>query len=663
MGALVAREQPTTPQTPGGPDELLRLRLAVEASGEIIFMTDARGVITYVNPEFVRVYGYQPSEAIGRTPRMLKSGAMATDAYAPFWQKLLAKKIVRQEFTNRTKSGALVHVDSSANPIFNGSELVGFLAVQRDITERKATEAALRDSEHRYRTLAEAAHDSIFIVNRSGEIEYANTVSSARFGISSEAAIGQRLHDVFTGETADEMWRALSTVFATRSRHYVECRFDTPKGDLWLGTWLVPMADTATDPAAVMGVARDITEQKRLERQFLQAQKMEAIGQLTGGIAHDFNNLLTAILGYSELLLGRDDAEPGILADVQEIKKAGERASRLTRQLLTFSRKQVTRSEVLDLNELVRDLHKMLGRVINEDIRLDIIAAPNLERIKADPSQIDQLIVNLVVNARDAMPRGGTLCVATANVELDADFARRRQGAVPGRYVSLSVQDDGCGMTPDVLAHVFEPFFTTKPAGQGTGLGLATVYGIVKHCGGYVAIDTEPGKGTNVTAYLPSVRDEAVSAVVRRTYPTTLVGTETILLVEDEHGLRTLMQRTLEQHGYLVLNAANVTEALQIAESRGMPIDLLLTDVVMPGLSGPDLARRIVRFHPAIKLLYVSGFANVADSLHKQGTLLPKPFTPVTLAARVRECLDAQEGVANYETRPPVDRAVGVRKT
>ena len=643
MGALVAQQDRIAPHTPAGPEELLRLRLAVEASGEIVFMTDPRGIITYVNPEFVRVYGYEPSEAIGRTPRLLKSGAMAADEYEPFWQQLIARRVVRKEFTNRTKSGTLVHVDSSANPIFNGSELVGFLAVQRDITARKATEAALRESEYRYRTLADAAHDSIFIVGPTGEIEYANIASIERFGVAGDGPIGKRLHDVFPPGTADEMWRELSTVFATRARHYFECRFATSNGDLWLGTWLVPMSDGASDPRAVMGVARDITEQKRLERQFLQAQKMEAIGQLTGGIAHDFNNLLTAILGYSELLLGRTDVEPSVLADVEQIKKAGERGGRLTRQLLTFSRKQVTTPQVLDLNAVVREIHKMLRRVINEDIDLEIVAGPDLDRVKADVGQIDQLILNLAVNARDAMPRGGTLRVATANVHLDTEFARRHVGAVPGGYVSLTVQDTGCGMTRAVLAHVFEPFFTTKPAGQGTGLGLATVYGIVKQSGGYVSIASEPNRGTTVTVYLPRVDEEAAPPPVQPPRARTLAGRETILLVEDEPGLRMLMHRVLQQHGYVILNAANVTEALEIARGRQTPIDLLVTDVVMPGLSGPELAQRVVVSQPAIKLLYVSGFADVAAEAlrHRHAPLLAKPFTALTLAERVRACLDS----------------------
>jgi two-component system, cell cycle sensor histidine kinase and response regulator CckA len=649
----VASDQPSAASDSDASKQVLNLRLAVEASSEVIFMTDTAGTITYVNPAFVRVYGYEPSEVVGReTPRILKSGLRSADEYTDFWQQLKACQVVRGEFINRTKAGDLVHIDNSANPIVDHGRLVGFLAIQRDITQRKATEAALRQSEHRYRTLAEAAHDSIFIINRGGELEYANTVSMERFGIRSEDAIGKRLHDLFPEETADEIWRDVSTVFETRVRQYFEGRFETPDGELWLGTWLVPMTDDGAEPYSIMGVARDITEQKRLERQFLQAQKMEAIGQLTGGIAHDFNNLLTAILGYSELILALPGLAPEIAADVKEVTKAGERASRLTRQLLTFSRRQVTTPQALNLHDIVCELQKLLGRVINEDIRLDIVAGHPLERVRADAGQIEQLIVNLVVNARDAMPQGGTLKVETANVDLDDRFVRRHAGAVPGHYVALSVQDTGCGMTTDVLAHVFEPFFTTKPAGKGTGLGLATVYGIVKQSGGYVVIDSEPGAGTTVTAYFPVVHEESAVFVPQSLSAEAAGGTETILVVEDEAGLRLLMQRALQQRGYVVLNAANVAEALDIAESHAAAIDLLLTDVVMPGLSGPDLAQRVVRLHPAIKVLYVSGFANLAQggSLSRKAALLPKPFTPQSLAARVRECLDRPD-VPNGVTR------------
>jgi two-component system cell cycle sensor histidine kinase/response regulator CckA len=625
--------------------ELIKLRLAVEASGEVIFMTDADGTITYVNPEFVRLYGYGPSELIGRsTPRILKGGSVSSEDYSSFWRELRSREVVRREFVNRTKAGVTVQIEGSANPILMNGELVGFLAVQRDVTARKATEAALRESEARYRALAEAAHDSIFIVTSDGRIEYANAVSLERFGLQA-GSIGQRLHEVFAPAAADEMWRELSTVFASGARHYFETGFDCPAGEIWLGAWIVPLARDETQPAAVMGVARDITDRKRLEREYAQAQKMEAVGRLAGGIAHDFNNLLTAILGYSEFLVDALRSQPHLAADVNEIKTAGERASRLTRQLLTFSRKQTFSPKVLDLNGVVTELQKMLQRIIGEDVLLDLEAEPQLAPIKVDPGQMEQLIVNLAVNARDAMPRGGSLRIRTANAELDTEFARRHEGAAPGRYVALSVQDSGCGMTADVLAHAFEPFYTTKPEGKGTGLGLSTVYGIVKQSGGYITIDSRPGAGTTVTTYLP-VAGEAPSALPGDQDPVKrLTGTETILLVEDEPGLRRLMQRTLQQYGYTVLNSLTPLDAIAVAATHPMPIDLLLSDVVMPGLCGPDLAQRIRRLRPAVKVLYVSGFAGheVFDggSVAAKGGLLAKPFTPHALATIVRECLDA----------------------
>ena len=617
-------------------DELFTLRMAVEASGEVIFMTDASGTITYVNPEFVRLYGYPSSEVVGRaTPRILKGGAATPDEYQAFWKQLANNEVVRREFVNRTKSGELVQVESSANPIFTAEGRVGFLAIQRGITARKATEAALRESERRYRTLAEAAHDSIFIVNHEQRIEYANAISAERFGISSQDAIGKRLSELFPAVTAEEMWRELSIVFASGQRHSFETRFDTPDGELWLETWVVPMSGDGTAPDAVMGVARDVTDRKRLERQFLQAQKMEAVGQLAGGIAHDFNNMLTAIIGYSELLLDRVRHDEALADDVEEIKRAGDRASRLTRQLLAFSRKQVWAPQVLDVNGVLADLHKMLGRVIGEDVRLEIAAAPDLDRVKVDPSQIEQVVVNLAVNARDAMPKGGTLTITTRNVELDRFFVQRHVGAVAGKYVAITVQDSGCGMTAEVLAHVFEPFFTTKPAGKGTGLGLATVHGIVKQSGGYITIDSAPGAGTTVTTYLPSVNVTPAPA-----------GSETILLVEDEPGVRQLMQRTLERSGYTVLKAPTATDAIAIAAHHRRPIDLLVSDVVMPDVSGPDVAQRISTLHPAMKVLFVSGFTHHIAiepcSMSPRAAFLAKPFTPLALTVKVRECLDAR---------------------
>ena len=632
--------------TDPSPETLLRLRMALEASGEVIFMTDQRGIINYVNPEFVRVYGYTADEVVGlHTPRILKGGGTPANEYAAFWHRLTNQQVVRREFVNRTKTGAMVHVESSANPIVADGTCLGFLAVQRDVTQRQAIEKALRESEARYRTLAEAAHDSIFIVNRQSEIVYANTVSLERFGRRSDDAIGKKLHEVFPKATADEMWCGLLEVFETGERLRFETRFDTPHGDLWLETWVVPMPSEGAEPQSVMGVSRDISERKRLERQFVQAQKMEAIGRLAGGVAHDFNNLLTAIVGYSELVLLRVNQDAALAADVIEIKKAGERASRLTRQLLMFSRQQVLEPRILDLNLVVSDLKKMLDRLIGEDVHIDLEAAPELECVKADPGQVEQLILNLVVNARDAMPQGGQVRLMTANAAFDEKSAARHPGATPGRYVSLAVADTGCGMTPEILAHVFEPFFTTKPPGKGTGLGLATVFGVVKQSGGFLTIESAPGVGTTVTTFLP-VADASARTGSGPRQGQTENGRETILLVEDEQGIRRLMQRTLEERGYTVIAAESAADAMAVAESYAGAIDLLVSDIIMPDVAGPELAQRMVRLRPTMRVLYVSGFPNRLglgrNGMSAKATFLPKPFAPSALAIKVRECLDSR---------------------
>jgi two-component system cell cycle sensor histidine kinase/response regulator CckA len=621
----------------------LHLRTALEASGEVIFMTDRSGIFSYVNPEFVRVYGYTAAEVVGvHTPRILKGGATPPDDYAAFWRRLATHEVVWREFVNRTKTGELVHVESSANPVVSDGTCVGYLAVQRDITRRKATETALRESEARYRTLAEAAHDLIFIVDRESHIVYANTASLEPFGKRSEEVLGRKLHDVFPAATAAQMLSELAGVFDTGERQRFETRFDTLHGELWLETWLVPMPNAGAGPVAVMGVSRDFTGRKQLEQRFLHAQKMEAIGRLAGGIAHDFNNLLTAILGYSDLVLDRVRDDVSLVADVEEIKKAGDCAARLTRQLLAFSRQQVLEPQVLDLNILVADVQKMLGRVIGEDVSLEVVAVPNLERVKVDPGQVEQIILNLAVNARDAMPLGGRIRLATANAIVDEDLARRHDGAMPGRYVSLAVADTGCGMSPEVLAHVCEPFFTTKPPGKGTGLGLATVFGVVQQSGGFLTIASALGAGTTVTTYLPvavDVPDNGRTPAPRGSGN----GNETILLVEDEPGVRQLMQRTLEGRGYSVLAPASTSDAVTLAESSAGEIDLLLSDVVMPEMSGPALAQRIVLLRPGIRVLFVSGFPNrdgfETDLISGKAAFLAKPFTPLALALKVRECL------------------------
>ncbi|MBI4483969.1 MAG: response regulator [Acidobacteria bacterium] len=399
---------------------------------------------------------------------------------------------------------------------------------------------------------------------------------------------------------------------------------------------------------AVLRAVREVeehSERKKLEEQLRQAQKMEAIGQLTGGIAHDFNNLLTVINGYADLSLARLPEKDPAHKHLEEIRKAGHRAASLTHQLLAFSRQQILEPKVLDLNAIVVEMEKMLRRLIGEDIELACALAPDLGRVKADSGQIEQVIMNLAVNARDAMPQGGKLTIETANVELDEAYARNHVAVRPGAYVLLAVSDTGCGMDKEVQSHLFEPFFTTKEPGEGTGLGLSTVYGIVKQSGGNIWVYSEPGHGATFKIYLPAVEEVVAVASPEGARPLAMGGSETILLAEDDEPVRNLARQILEMHGYTVLEAQNGREALEICKRHEGPIHLMVTDVVMPQMSGRDLADRAAQLRPGIKLLYLSGYTGKAIVQH--GVLEPgvaflqKPFTPDALARKVREVLDA----------------------
>ena len=386
---------------------------------------------------------------------------------------------------------------------------------------------------------------------------------------------------------------------------------------------------------------------RRSEEQLRQSQKVEAIGRLAGGIAHDFNNLLTIINGYTELLLARLPSQDRTSRDINEIRKAGMRAASLTRQLLAFSRKQILEPKILDMNAIVVELEKMLQRLIGEDVRLTIAQAPGLRRIKADPGQVEQVIMNLVVNARDAMPQGGNLTLETSNVDLDEAYAARHVGVRPGAYVMLAVSDTGCGIDKESMTHIFEPFYTTKGPGKGTGLGLSTVYGIVKQSGGNVWAYSEPGRGTTFKIYLPQAegtvdrqpRDGQRAGIAR--------GSETLLLVEDQKELRELVREMLEMNGYTVVAAGDGLEALEICQRHEGRIDLMLSDVVMPQMGGRELAQRLATLRPEMKVLYMSGYTSNAIVHHgilDPGTvLLQKPFTPDGLARKVREVLDGDQ--------------------
>jgi signal transduction histidine kinase/DNA-binding NarL/FixJ family response regulator len=391
----------------------------------------------------------------------------------------------------------------------------------------------------------------------------------------------------------------------------------------------------------------DVTETRTLELQFRQAQKMEAIGRLAGGIAHDFNNLLMVISGYSEFLLERLGPDPQLRGPAQEISNATQRATSLTRQLLAFSRKQMLAPKVLDLNEVVAENLKMLTRMIGEDIDLVMVPGPGLGAVRADPGQIDQVIMNLAVNARDAMPQGGKLTIETANVTLDENFARTHTPLTPGDYIMIAISDTGIGMDGETQSRIFEPFFTTKGA-KGTGLGLSTVYGIVKQSGGFIFVDSQPQRGTAFRTYFPRVdaREEAAAAQDSLSLPRRDHGQETILLVEDETHLRRLARQYLETQGYKILEAEDGAAALQIVDGHQGAIDLLLTDVIMPGMNGRVLATNIAKLLPDIRVLYMSGYTENAighaGTLDAGVNLLQKPFSLPALKDRVREVLDSE---------------------
>jgi signal transduction histidine kinase/ActR/RegA family two-component response regulator len=427
--------------------------------------------------------------------------------------------------------------------------------------------------------------------------------------------------------------REHETEILARDGRWIECRFS-----------LALLRDAAGTTIGTLAILEDTSERKRLEAQLRQAQKMEAVGRLAGGIAHDFNNLLAVIMGHSDLIksvLRKGDA---LAHDVEQIRRASERAASLTRQLLAFSRRQFLQPQVIDVNTLVGNLATMLHRLIGEDIQLDLRLDPAAGRVSADPGQLEQVVMNLTVNARDAMPQGGQLTLETGPAMLDHAFVMAHPGSSAGAHVRLSIRDTGCGMGPEVLSHLFEPFFTTKEPGRGTGLGLSTVYGIVKQHRGYIDVQSEPGQGSTFSVYLPRV--DAKPAAERATPRERLRpgGRETVLFVEDEVALRDLMHRVLTKGGYTVLAAGDGLEALALVEGHQGRIDLVVTDVVMPRMSGPELATRLRARDPAIRLLYVSGYT--ADQLRSQtdlgadATLLPKPFTSDGLLRKVREVLD-----------------------
>ena len=622
-----------------------RFRALIEHGADAIALLSPDGAVLFLSHSAEKLFGFAPSELVGRSALEL----LHPDD-GPRLQALLADPAGRRG-APLTIELRLLHRDASWRAaeavVVNrlGEPAVGAIVVNfRDISERKEAEQALRDSEEQYRSLVEGVRDVIFALSPDGVIASLNPAFETITGSPRGQWLGQPFDQLVHPEDLPLALELFGRVVRGEPRPTAQFRIRTSRADYRLAEFSATAQLRDDRLIGILGIGRDVTERVLLEQQLRQAQKMEAVGRLAGGIAHDFNNILTAITGYADLLLEDLAPQDPRRQDAEEIHKAADRATGLTRQLLAFSRQQVLQPRVLDLNALVSELEKMLRRLLGEDVKLATVLAPTLGRVRADAGQLEQVIMNLAVNARDAMPTGGKLTIETGDVEFDGGYAAEHYPAPPGKYAMLAVSHTGTGMDPQTQVHLFEPFFTTKEKGKGTGLGLATVYGIVKQSGGFIWVYSELGVGTTFKIYLPRV-EAAVEPASGRAAPAPVArGSETVLVAEDEAPVRAVARHALERYGYRVLEAASAEAALDVAQRYSGPIHVLLTDVIMPGLSGRDLATRLAALRPETRVIYMSGYTD--DAITRHGVLEPgfvfvqKPFTPDALARTVRDVLD-----------------------
>jgi two-component system cell cycle sensor histidine kinase/response regulator CckA len=619
------------------------LRAALESTADGILVVDGQGKIVTFNEQFTQLWRIPESVLASRSDQQALAFVLDQLKHP---EQFLAK--VRELYA-RPEADSFEVLEFKDGRIFERSSRpqriegrpVGRVWSFRDVTGRKQKEAEL----NRLMTAIEQTPESVVITDTEGRILYVNPAFEQVTGYTRAEAIGQNPR-VLKSDKQDsafyrELWAKISAGEVWRGRFINKKK----NGILYPEDAVIaPVRNEKNAVTHYIAIKRDVTHELELEDQNRQTQKIDSIGRLAGGVAHDFNNILTTILGNAELALMQLPTDAPLRSNLESIQEGAERGANLTRQLLAFARRQVIEPRLVKLNELIVNLNKMLQRLIGEDIKLMTQGAPDLAPIKADPGQIEQVLLNLAVNARDAMPDGGTLTIYTANVTLDKDYATRHL-ITPGDYVMVRVTDTGVGMTDEVKRHIFEPFFTTKIQGKGTGLGLATCFGIIQQSNGHIHCDSQAGKGTEFRIYLPPVREEE-DVAARPEVPAQLPqGTETVLLAEDEPSLRQLMGRVLRMQGYTILEAADGNEALAMAQANGPKIQLLVTDVIMPGLSGKMLAEWLTQVNPRVKILFISGYINnaaVRGAMTKPGTLfLQKPFNPQDLAKKVRQALDA----------------------
>jgi PAS domain S-box-containing protein len=620
-----------------------RYRGLLEAAPDAMVVVNHGGEIVLLNVQAEKQFGYRRDELVGQKvkniiPRGFAERLLMHGTGTP-GDPVVPQMGTGIELHGRRKDGSEFPIEIMLSPLDTVDGILITAAI-RNIAERKLRENDLS----RLAAVVESSQDAIVSLTSLGIIRTWNRGAERIFGYSAEEATGRSILFLSPPDRSAEGSTLLERVArADRIEHFETIRVKKDGTQIHVALTFSPIKDSDGRVVGVSSVARDVTESKHMEAMLRQSQKMEAVGQLAGGVAHDFNNLLGVILGYTGLMLDRLGLDDPQRKSIEEIQKAGDRAALLTRQLLAFSRKQVLQPKVIDLNAVVAGAEKLLQRLIGENIELRAVLNPELCRVKADPGQIEQIIMNLAVNARDAMPSGGKLTIETSNMEFDEAYTAQHPSTRTGPHVMLAVTDTGCGMDAETKAHMFEPFFTTKEFGKGTGLGLSTVYGIVKQSGGSVWVYTEPGLGTSFKIYLACVDAVPEIEPPNDKVMNVVAGSQTILIVEDDPALLQVTHRSLEEVGYAILEARSSKEAIDISESHTGPIHLMVTDVVLPGMSGVKLAAYLSAQRPEMKVLYVSGYTN--DTVFHHGVLEPglaflqKPFSARTLARRVGEVL------------------------
>ena len=634
-------------------DSEVRYRDLIETARDVILTLSPEGVFTSFNRVFETITGWSTKEWIGKVFVDLVDPNDVPKAIQRFKSVLEGQLGEPIELRVRTKYGGFVPGEFVASPQVKEGKVIGILGVVRDITERKRAEQALRQEKDFNQTLVQASPLFFVAIGPDGKTLMMNEAMLHALGYTTDEVVGKDYLSTFVPVADRERLLPIFEKLVNQKESTLnENRVLIKDGRELLVEWHGrPVFKANGELDYFIGVGIDITHRRQAEEkmavlqdQLRQSQKMEAIGRLAGGVAHDFNNLLTVIKGYCQLSLAEMKESTPLRDALEVINKATEKAADLTRQLLAFSRRQIMEVRVLDLNTHLQNLDKMLRRIIGEDIELVTLLGEDIGRVKADPGQIEQVVMNLAVNAKDAMSKGGKLIIETANAELDEAYAHTHVAVTPGRYVMIAVSDTGAGMEPEVRDRVFEPFFTTKGKGKGTGLGLSTVYGIVKQSNGNIWVYSEPGKGTTFKIFLPRVDEPAEKLRAQAAGEEFSLGSETILVVEDDKEVRNLAVRILKRQGYTVLDGSYGDEALSVCRNHHGPIHLLLTDVVMPGMSDRELAKRLESFHPEMKVLYMSGYTDDAIVMHGvlvQGVnYIQKPFTVDALAKKVREVLE-----------------------